>query len=43
MEDEKILELYWNRDEDAIAQTARAYGAGLQSLAEHILRCRYIR
>ena len=39
MEDEKILELDWNRDEDAIAQTARAYGAGLQSLAEHILRC----
>ena len=36
MEDEKILELYWHRDEDAIAQTDRTYGRRLQALANRI-------
>ena len=27
MEDEKIIELYWNRDEEALRQTNQKYGS----------------
>ena len=35
--DEEIIELYFNRDEDAIAETDRKYGKYCQSIAGHIL------
>ena len=37
MEDNKILELYFARHEDAICQTALAYGGQLKRLADNIL------
>ena len=40
MEDERIIELYWSRDEDAIAQTKQSYGARLRGLAYNILHNR---
>ena len=39
MEDEKIIELYWQRSENAILETDRAYGQKLHSLAERIVQC----
>ena len=38
MEDEKIIELFWNRKEDAIRETDAAYGRRLYGLANNILR-----
>ena len=38
MEDEKIIDLYFARNEDAICQTDAAYGRKLFCLAERILR-----
>lgn len=38
MEDAKIMELFWNRDEEAIRQTDAAYGRRLYGLANNILR-----
>lgn len=40
MEDTKIIELYWARNEDAIRETDTAYGRKLNSLANRILRSR---
>ena len=37
MEDEKIIDLYFARNEDAICQTEAAYGRKLFSLADRIL------
>ena len=37
MEDTKIIELYWMRNEDAIAETEAAYGRRLRRLADRIL------
>ena len=37
MEDTKIIELFWARDEDAIVQTDAAYGRKLHALANKIL------
>ncbi len=37
MEDTKIIELYWMRNEDAIAETEAAYGRRLRRLASRIL------
>ena len=37
MEDSRIIELYWHRSEDAIAQTANKYGKYCYSIAYHIL------
>ena len=37
MEDTKIIELFWARDEDAIRQTDAAYGRRLHTLAKKIL------
>ena len=37
MEDGKIVELYWLRDQQAIAQTERKYGAYLTKVAMNIL------
>ena len=40
MEDSKILELYWSRDEQAIAETRASYGVPLLALANRILSSR---
>jgi len=40
MEDAKIIALYWQRNEDAIAQTDLAYGRRLHALADRMLRSR---
>ena len=40
MEDSKILDLYWDRDEQAIAESKQKYGSMLRSLAYHILHNR---
>jgi len=40
LEDAQIIELYFRRDEDAIAKTADAYGSRLSSLAHRILEDR---
>lgn len=37
MRDEKIVELYWHRDEDAIKATEEKYGAYLTKIAMNIL------
>lgn len=37
MEDQKIIELYFDRDEQAVAQTQRKYGSYCLSVAEAIL------
>ena len=39
MDDEKIIELYWNRNQEAIVQTDQAYGRKLHMLAKNILQC----
>ena len=38
MNDREIIELYWNRDERAIPETAHAYGAYCYTIAHNILR-----
>lgn len=38
MDDNKIIELYFRRDENAISQTKECYGEQLKTLAFHILR-----
>ena len=38
MEDAKIIELFWQRNEDAIRQTDAAYGRKLHMLSNNILR-----
>ena len=35
--DEKIIDMYWQRDPDAIQETAKKYGPMLQSVAYNIL------
>lgn len=40
MEDEKIIELYWARNEDAIRETDTAYGRKLHVLSNRILHRR---
>ena len=37
MDDEKIVQLYWNRDEQAIPATSEKYGAYCASIARNIL------
>ena len=37
MEDAKIIELYWQRDETAITETAQKYGAFCHSIAMNLL------
>ena len=37
MEDAKIIELFWTRNEDAIAETDASYGRKLRTLASRIL------
>lgn len=37
MEDSQIIELYWERSEEAIAETAKKYGAFCHRLAKNIL------
>lgn len=39
MNDEKIIDLYWSRNEQAINETEAAYGKSLHTLANRILRC----
>ncbi len=38
MEDDKIIELFWNRAEQAIAETSKKYGNYLRVIANNILR-----
>lgn len=38
MKDNEIIELYWNRNESAIAATAESYGNYCYSIAYHILQ-----
>ncbi|MGN1145257.1 MAG: RNA polymerase sigma factor, partial [Acetatifactor sp.] len=40
MKDSEILDLYWERDEQAIAETQKSYGKYCYSIAYHILRDR---
>ena len=40
MEDEKIIELYWGRDREAIAETNKKYGAYCMTVANNILQNR---
>ncbi len=40
MEDSEMIELYWKRDDRAIAQTDAVYGTRLQRLSERILNNR---
>ena len=40
MEDTAILELYWARNEQAIAETQKSYGKYCYSIAYHILHDR---
>lgn len=37
MKDEEIVALYWSRNEDAIAETSRKYGAYLSKIAYNVL------
>ncbi len=37
MDDEKIVQLYWNRDEQAIPATAQKYGNYCTSIAKNKL------
>ena len=37
MDDSKIVNLYWARSEDAIAETAAKYGSYCRTIALHIL------
>ena len=38
MEDEKIIELYWGRDREAISETEKKYGAYCMTVAKNILK-----
>lgn len=38
MEDEKIIELYWSRNEEALVQTNRKYGSFCYGIAHNILK-----
>lgn len=40
MEDERIIELYWRRDERAIAETDGKYGAYCRAVSMNILGVR---
>lgn len=40
MDDEKIIALYWAREESAIRETDKAYGQRLHTLSDRILNCR---
>ena len=40
MDDTKIIDLYFCRNESAITETARKYGGYLNQIAYNILRCR---
>ena len=40
MEDEKIIDLFWERNEQAVKETDTAYGRRLYVLSNHILRNR---
>ena len=35
MEDQQIVQLYWDRDEDAIPATAEKYGGGCRAVARN--------
>ena len=38
MEDERIVLLYWDRDEAAISESSMKYGAYCTSIAQNILK-----
>ena len=37
MEDDKIIDLYWRRDENAVFETAQKYGSAIYRLAKRLL------
>ena len=37
MEDREIVNLYWNRDTNAISETSSKYGSYCKSIAKNIL------
>ena len=37
MEDEEIVQMYWDRDEKAISATSEKYGAYSMAIARHIV------
>ena len=37
MDDERIVSLYWDRDERAISETSQKYGAYCHTIAQNIL------
>ena len=39
MDDSIIIDLYWQRDEEAITQTAQKYGSYCHSISFNILHC----
>lgn len=39
LEDDQIVELYWQKDADAIAETANKYGTYCFTIADNILHC----
>ena len=38
MEDARIVELYWNRDQQAIQETEKKYGSYCLTIAQNILQ-----
>ena len=40
MEDTKIVELFWQRDQSAISQSEQKYGKYCYAIANGILNCR---
>lgn len=41
MDDERIIELYWQRNESALTETARKYGSAMYSVSFNILKNRW--
>ncbi len=40
MEDREIIDLYWQRNPEAVTETGKKYGGYLQTIAFHVLRSR---
>lgn len=38
MEDSEIIDLYWRRDESAVSETEKKYGALCRGVAQNILK-----
>ena len=42
MEDTHIVQMYWDRNETAISESAMKYGTYCTSIAQNILPCRHL-